>query len=664
MVRTSLYCVAALTTLASCATAAPSAVTHEKVRAGGAGYERGFADRRELLVNRSYRLDNPNRDGDVGKWTWSPMLAMMWLDRRDAGKTEKWITETGDKFIKSRYAGTYFKPFSCPGHAFYYFKYKDRLPKSQVDHARSMVRSKGFDQMSRGDGKMDPIYSYTEFDSENFNWMSRMVGLLWAHELNERGRLRFFEAHNKNLVRALYNAGRLEWNSNNYWGHTFNPIVPLYEFAPNDEIKERAAAIADWMVFEAAVHHLDGFQIAADTRAKTNAYKQFAGSVWAYAYLFWAEKDAHPTFRPEAVTKHRITSEAGYIAWTSYRPPQVAVDIAQRKFAMPVEIQSAKPFYHIDNDNYADWRGDTERSRRFEFETVYHDENCILASVATRRPSGLAGLGNKGVGGAQKPFCEQSVWRLGAVGTDGGAIQVFGNSGPEGGWGRGYDTMAQRNPNEQIGQHGNVMIRLIKNEARMWIAVPKEANAGRVDGMLFCDMGHGVYFAVIPIGAISVARDEFPPRKKKDPVTHDRFTWRFWPKFVGGMVVELGTKRQHGSYEGFAAAMTRHRLSRDGDCVEYVSTSGHTTRMRHTGVRTYRMVDGTVIDPAGKVPELWRDGVRVEYESWNSYEVVQGEKIIHQAWGSGELTAKVNGRGMKVVVDPATARVRYYAIDD
>ena len=38
---------------------------------------------------------------------------------------------------------------------------------------------------------MDPIYRHTEFNSENFNWMARMAGVFWSHELGDREKQRY-----------------------------------------------------------------------------------------------------------------------------------------------------------------------------------------------------------------------------------------------------------------------------------------------------------------------------------------------------------------------------------------------------------------------------------------------------------------------------------------
>jgi hypothetical protein len=625
----------------------------------GNDWDRAMRQRLDPIVAKGWRTDNGNRDPDVGKWTWSPFLANVYANRNNPERMQAQIQSTGASFINSRFAGSFEKPFSCPGYSMYYFQFYSMLPEAQKARAKQMLQSKGFDQTSRTDGKMDPIYDLTEFNSENFNWMSRMAGLQWAYALNDAPRKAFYEEHLDNLTRALFNAGRVEWNSNNYWGHCMNPVIVLATHAPTEKIRAQATAIADWMVFEAAIHYLDGFQVGPDVRAKTNAYKPFAGSVWPYTYLYF--QTGFPTsFSQEAAKKDFGKSEVGLLAYSTYRPPQVAIDIAQRKFPTPVEIQSAKPFYHLDNDNYADWQGNTERSRRFEFETLYLERDYTLASLATLRPNGIYAF--KPGGREQKPFSEQNVWRWGVKGRGNGALQVFGNAGPEGGWGNGWDTMAQRQPWEQIGQYHNVIMRLFRNLDRAWVAIPVEAKTVTdAQGRLFVDMGHGVYGAFLPYNGGGLKQEAFPfNAKKNETQTHHRFIWTLNPQALSALVLEVGTQAEHGSFDGFRAAIAKSGFSAPGaNQLGYRSSTGNVLGMEHTGVTTYKMVNGDVVDPAGKLPRVWRDGKEIDFSSWDSYQVSHGFPLIQQKWGSGTLTARSDDHTLQIQIDPATAQVQY-----
>lgn len=628
-----------------------------------AGWESGYRSRLEALVNaRTWPIGGGNADTDDGKREWPSLLAEMWKVRGDASAIDAFIADDGARLIASPWAGTFYKAFSCPGYTMYYHRFRDRLPSSQIAAARDMITmpnhangESGWDQMTRPDHHMDPIWDFTEFNSENFNWMARLAGYLWAQELGDATRQARFEAYLRNWIRALYCAGRVEWDSNNYWGYCVQPILVLYEHAQDPAVRRRAKAALDWMAIEAALHHLDGFQAGADVRAKPNAYAPFAGSVWPYTYVWYATSGHHPSFSQSDAVANMDRSLVGYLPWSSYRPPQVAIDIAHRDFALPVELWRAKPFYHLDADDYADWRGDTARGRRFEFETLHLDRGYLLSSLATERPDGYATVPIGGLGGSsQKPFSEQSLWRLAVRGSR-GPVQIFGNSGPPGSWGRGWDEMVARQPHEQIGQYRNVMMRLVDGVGRMWVGIP-DAVSVRFDGdTAVADLGSDVYLAVIPWGATG--------RSSKDWHRDGAYTlyeWHVDAAALGGLVLEVGTRADHGSFDAFRSAIAATALSSPAaDRLRYVATSGRTLEMRHTGTTTYAMADGTVIDPAGKLPEVWRDGERVDFATWNAAEVVHGERILHQGWGSGELWAAAGGEGLHVAIDLQDASVSY-----
>lgn len=254
----------------------------------GMKWEIGFKQRlHKFLYNKQYQtnLADANSDSDAGKRVWPPFLAELYKAKDEPRKVNQLIQSTGENLLQSKWAGSFYKPFSMPGYSMYYFQYKDRLPYSQLEHTRRhLYNGNGWEYLTRTDGYMDPIYlppAYpygTEFNSENFNWMARMSGYLFAHEYSDTVKITYFDRYIKNWIRALYNVGRVEWNSNNYWGHTFNPLLSLHTNARDPEVKKMAKAGLDWMVAEAAIHYLDGFFAAGDVRAKSSAYKPFAGS--------------------------------------------------------------------------------------------------------------------------------------------------------------------------------------------------------------------------------------------------------------------------------------------------------------------------------------------------------------------------------------------------
>ncbi|MBA3706075.1 MAG: T9SS type A sorting domain-containing protein, partial [Bacteroidetes bacterium] len=434
-----------------------------------------------------------------------------------------------------------------------------------------------------------------------------------------------------------YNTGRVEWNSNNYWGHVLNPIMVLYMHAKDPEVKKMAKAGLDWMFLESSLHYIDGFQAGADCRAKNGAYKAFVGSVWGYSYFYYTDANHQPTCTYNLGSRV-LTDFVGYAPYSTYRPPQVIIDIAQRNFKLPVEIHAAKPFYHLDNNNFQDWKGNTTKSRRFEFETIYMDDNYLLSSLATYRPDGKVGT-----------FSEQNVWRFAIKGSNNGCLQVLGNTGT-------FVDCDGRHPNEEIGQLNSMVMRLIKNTDKLWVAVPNTKVLEFVGNTGFVDMGNGVYAAFIPYNTTSKSNAAW-----SFDGTYNRYDWNFDPAKLGALVLEVGTVKQYTSYANFKTQIqNKGKFTNPAtDVLSYDGANGHNLKLQYMPTTTYTLVDGTVVNPAGVTPKIWLDGVANDYNTWNSYEVVYGDKIVDQKWGSGTLTLQSNTQALQISIDPSTSKVDY-----
>jgi hypothetical protein len=590
--------------------------------ADGPQWETGYQERlRRLVGATTWEIGQGILDLDAGKRDWPALLAELWKARGNAARQHELIRNEGAVLLASRWAGSFYKPFTAPGYTLYYSQYKDILPGDQLERIRNMVRRDGWNYMMRVDHRMDPLYRHTEYNSENFNWMARMAGVFWAHELGDREKQRYFDSYLDNLVRALYAAGRVEWNSSAYWGYTFQAALVLHESTRDAKVREQARAILDWMTVEAALHYFDGIQAGPEARAKTGAYRAFAGSVWPYAYLYFTDREHPPQYSDADAVAHVAVQEAGYVPHSSYRPPRAAIEIAQRRFQTPVEIQSAKPYYGLDENNYADWNGQLGARRRFEFETLYLDKDFTLASLATMRPDGAV----KSDG--QMPFSEVSLWRLAVKGG-----QLFGNAGAN-------DTMAGRCPYEEIAQYGNVMLRAVKGTDSMWVAVPRGMKVEIAGGAVQVRLGDGLSARLTAQGRQS---GEAMPRHApwSDPA-YEQYAWTFAPGELGALAMEVGRGKLDGTLAMDEDDMVRYRFG------------GKELKLQFVAPVTYMMTDARVVKPAGTVPRAWRDGVALGFQRWDAYRVVAGQKIVEQKWGGDELDAM----GLKIRVDAVTARV-------
>jgi len=654
-------------------------------------WETGYQNRVSQLVNaQTWSIGSGAGDTDIGKRDWPALLGEMWKDKDNDPALQAWIDGKGMQLINSQYAGSFYKAFSVPGYNMFYFHFKDYSPTVGLSSAQEIdaQQIREWSYLTREDNRMDPIYGQTEFNSENFNWMARLGGLQWAFELPEvslgnyqynwqagqpKGMSRdYFRGYMDNWTRALFNAGRVEWNASIYWGYTFNPILALYEHPPVDpsdaayvdKVRKQARAGADWMVLESALHYLDGFVAGPGSRNKNTPYRPFNGSAWEFAYVYFAEDGHMPGYDTATMQSKMDRNMVGWFPWSSYRPLNVLKSIAQRDFELPVEIQSAKPFYHLDHDNYGSWSGEGSYSQwkaaksveeqahrtgfRYEFESIFMDTNYLLASLATYRPNGSLGT-----------FSEHTLFSLSVTGTNNGAVQVFGNTG--------FSIYpSRRDPYEQIGQYGNVMMRVTRNPSSndnsFWFGIPTSATRVTSGNRLFVDMGNGVYFAILPYGAPSFSSGAYTADSTVD---YQKVEWDYSGNALAAVVMEVGTVADHGSFANFQAAFaTLDVTSPGGTQVEYTATDGKQLRMEWTGiVNDYPMTEsgGYTLGTGGIIPRTWRDGVEVDYESWNTYETVTGEEIVYQEWGSGLLRMAAGGEAVEIEVDPVTAEVVYYS---
>lgn len=619
-----------------------------------------------LLDAQTWKYGSGAGDTDVGKRDWPAFLAELYKVKNNSSAAQSLIDGDGLRLLQSESAGSFYKAFSCPGFSLFYFAWQDRLSSTHHDAVRATLDTKkgkataetGWQCLMREDRHMDPIYSVTEKNSENFSWMSRMAGVLFSHEFGSKHQS-YFDGFMDNLTRATFSTGRVEWDSNNYFGYCVQPLLVLYEYAPNEKVKRQARALLDWMCITSALHYLDGALVGPDIRAKGNDYLPFSGSFWPYGYAWFGGQA--PSFGVADVKANMSRNLAGWLNYSSYRPPRVAVDIAHRKFTGPVEMHNAKPFYHLDFDNYADWDGSTDRSRRFEFETLYLSDNYTLGSVASNVPDGRH-PNHGGIG----CFSEERLWMLGVKGRK-GAYKVHGKSGA--GSISGENAIQNywgRNPYEEIGQYKNVIMRLLKGTDLAWVVIPSACNPHKEGSRVFADMGSDVYLAITPWNGSGLSLGSL---KGDDANTVCK--WSFAKNSLGALVLEVGTKREHGSFAEFKNAITgATTLQSPGtDKLIYRSTLGRELAMEFVSPgSSYSYWDKTpspVVHPvAGTLPRVWRDGAEVDFSSWDSYRVVEGEPIVNQQWGSGTMSCFADNKGMAIVVDPQTADVEWRRLDD
>ena len=77
---------------------------------------------------RTWAIGQGTSDEDAGKRDWPALLAELWKARGDAARQQELIRNEGAVLLASRWAGSFYKPFTAPGYTLYYSQYKDVLP--------------------------------------------------------------------------------------------------------------------------------------------------------------------------------------------------------------------------------------------------------------------------------------------------------------------------------------------------------------------------------------------------------------------------------------------------------------------------------------------------------------------------------------------------------
>ena len=679
-------------------------------------WENAFQQRIKTMWGENiskYKIHPQDPTEDCGKRYWSRLLSK--LEYKDQiGISLDSLLSIGNQLVSSPHAGSFRKPFSCAGFAMYYFNWKDSIAK--LDPAQQKIIYERVDTMwkylMRTDHLLDACCGYNEkggkeFNSENFQWMLMTAGYLFSHELQNKtiydkvvdtskkeikgieikddssgetkivdfegvDIINYFDNSIKNLTKALYNAGRLEWNSNNYFGHTLNPLHTIYQCAeksgdPDWELnKKRAQACLDWMMLEAALHYRDGFQVAADSRAKNGSFLPFKGSYFPYTIPYFSDSINYPSFG-ENIWQIRNPGDAeiGFLLSSSYRPPKVILEIAQRNFSLPVEIQSAKPFYHIDKGRYfnadgtingesaySDWN-DSINGRRFDFETLYISDCFTMSSVATGRPDGSLGT-----------FSEECLWRIGVDGHNSGCIMLSGNAGD-------METTAGRYPWHEISQYRNMMMQLVKSEDNnvIWIAIPKafSENDSLIikDGNgIYLNSGNGVFISLKPTGKPEIIiNSEY--EESKD---HDRFEFKWNDSELGGLIIEVEENHDNKSLSQFVERNKGMVPTITGNRCRYENSNGNVLEMEFVNPKPYLMVESTFDTPdpnpwpdGGTYPIVWQDGKKVDFNRWDSYKTVHGFPVVNQEWGEGTLQLNSENYSAEIKVDNLSGEVKYFS---
>lgn len=169
----------------------------------------------------------------------------------------------------------------------------------------------------------------------------------------------------RNWVQGLYAGGQGEWDSSTYLIFTFNGLLNIYDFSPDEEVRAIARAGLEFLAVQYALKYRDGVFTAPNQRgfptASHSTHTDETGYLW-----FGSSLDV----QPEMTRGWRYTSHAGTSSW---RPNIVLTNLARKNLPdLPVTFQNSKPNY---------WGTNGSPRASVYHETVYLSTHYSLGSL-------------------------------------------------------------------------------------------------------------------------------------------------------------------------------------------------------------------------------------------------------------------------------------------
>lgn len=308
----------------------------------------------------------------------------------------------------------------------------------QYSGAPAMVQTRNT-YLTRVWNRTDSYNAFTSEGTENHNNMSKPSGYLYAqYSLGNPAypqaatRLQEMKAWIIYWSKLISEGGHGEWNSSTYNTWSVAGWLNLYDFATDPDVKLCARAVLDMYALEQAVSYQNGVTAGAEMRGNTLASVSSDSD-----YLNWLWFDDNPRAVGQLFftrnSNSRISST--YAAVSSYRPPLMVVEIAQKRLGKGT-YKIGYPDYLIQNQDFIPAQ-------------TYVDPAFTLSSAYI--PYG-------GFTGGDYQVCSFKLVGRVANGDSNATAQVISGSG------KYYNTTGgkARQPYDQYAQHKNVLFQLTK----------------------------------------------------------------------------------------------------------------------------------------------------------------------------------------------------------
>lgn len=458
----------------------------------------------------------------------------------------------------------------------------------------------------------DAQNSWVDVRSTENLWLMRVTSVyLMAEETGNATTRDLYRQHILDYTRTLYRIGIGEWDSENYHGHSITPLLNLYDFAKDLEVKAAAKACLDFYTIAGAIKYWRG-GFNGPTKRDYNHAQPFGGSAANSLWMWFGEHPVGKQDHWESDEVHQITS--------AYRPPMAAVNLARKQFAKPVEIFAAKPAY----DATTQFRAD---SKPEYLETQYIAQTYQLGTLT----------GGTSVDGGDVNGFKLLAWDE----TDGAiAVHAIPGSNPAYPGSPMYKTGIVSAEN-RIAQQENVALWLVQDGKSPWTwVVPDHVEVIHKNEVTFlkCDR---TWLAIRPLGASNLEFDEQrtnelrAARKNRFP-NHKVLSAYGTSDAFCGLAIEVGERESHASFEQFVAETLVAEID---------------AKKLEQGIVTYKSGDRIHLgihwndDPLNL--GVWRNGTRRDLRNAAMYE----SPIIKSSWQSGVLKVNTIGATFRHAVD-------------
>ena len=444
----------------------------------------------------------------------------------------------------------------------------------------------------------DAMNSWVDVRSTENLFLMRVTSVyLMAEETGNAATAKKYKQYLLNYASTLYRVGIGEWDSENYHGHSIAPLLNVYDFAKDMEVKSAAKACLDFFAIAGAVkYYRGGFN--GPTKRDYNHAQPFGGSAANSLWVWFGEHPSGKSDHWESDEVHQITS--------AYRPPMAAVRLAQKRFDRPVEVFAAKPSYDATTKFQADNKPEYA-------ETQYIGHSFQMGSLT---------------GGTSTDGGDVNGFKLLVRDDDEGAVALHAapTADPAHPGSPMYKQGVIAAPN-RVAQMQNLALWLVKDGKSPWLWVaPKHIKVRVQEDVTFLISDH-TWVAIRPLGTGPLRPDaertkQLTTAKKTRFPDHQVLSARGVGGAYCGLAVEVGERETHGSFERFEKDV----LAAEVDLSDLSE-----------GAVRYKSADGKWLgihwndDPLNL--GVWRNGKRRDLSQLPLYQ----SPIISAEWGSGQL---------------------------